>query len=295
MNTLQTLDVFLRVAQMKSFTKAADSLGLSRATVSRLVAGLEESLGKPLLIRTTRRVALTDAGQDFYERAERLSYAAQELLAPADDNAPLSGLLRIAATPGLAEFFLGQVVENFACMHPLLSIELRIEATPVDLVATATDLAFSVANTPTDDAVVLGRCSSWLCASPEYLEKAGLPTTPEALVNHDLVVQPWVDIWTMANAAGETRRVKLKSRLKFSSVNLVIAAVKRGRGIGLLPNIAAAQEVAANRLVRLLPDWSFPESKIFIRRAPGRIAHRAAEAFVAFVKSQPSRSKIEKR
>ncbi len=286
MNTLQTLEVFLRTAQMKSFTKAAESLGLSRATVSRLVAGLEAAVGKPLLIRTTRRVALTDAGRDFCERAERLARDAQALLTPADDDAPLAGVLRIAATPGLAEFFLGEAAEAFADVHPRLAMDVRIEAAPVDLVATATDLAFSVTSLPTDDAVVLGRCSSWLCASPAYLEKAGLPETPEALVSHSIVSQPWPEVWTMANAAGDTRRVKAAGRLKFSGVSLAIAAVKRGRGIGLLPDIAAEPEVAVGRLARVLPDWSFPESKIVVRRAPGRVAHRAAEAFVDFVKAR---------
>jgi len=282
MNTLQTLEVFLRTAQMKSFTKAAESLGLSRATVSRLVAGLEAAVGKPLLIRTTRRVALTDAGRDFCERAERLARDAQALLTPADDDAPLAGVLRIAATPGLAEFFLGEAAEAFADVHPQLALDVRIEAAPVDLVAT--DLAFSVTNLPTEDAVVLGRCSSWLCASPAYLEKAGLPEAPEALASHNIVSQPWPEVWTMVNAAGDTRRVKAAGRLKFSGVSLAIAAVKRGRGIGLLPDIAAEPEVTAGRLARVLPEWSFPESKIVVRRAPGRVAHRTAEAFVDFVK-----------
>ncbi len=286
MNTLQTLEVFLRTAQMKSFTKAAESLGLSRATVSRLVAGLEAAVGKPLLIRTTRRVALTDAGRDFCERAERLARDAQALLAPAKDDAPLSGVLRMAATPGLAEFFLGEAAEDFLDEHPQLVLDVRIEAAPVDLVATATDLAFSVTSIPVEDAVVLGRCSSWLCAAPAYLEKAGRPKAPEELVNCAVVAQPWPDVWTMANAAGDTRRVKVEGRLKFSGVSLAIAAVKRGRGIGLLPDIAAEPEVAAGQLERVLPDWSFPDSKIVVRRAPGRVAHRAAEAFVAFVKAR---------
>ena len=284
MNTLQTLEIFLRTAQMKSFTKAAESLGLSRATVSRSVAALEDAVGKPLLVRTTRCVALTEVGRSFCEQAERLSRDAEALLTPADVDAPLAGSLRLASTPGLAEFFLGEAAEVFTDEYPGMSLDVRIEPAPVDLVATATDLAFLVTSVPPEDAVVLGRCSSWLCAAPAYLEKAGIPEAPEMLSLHALVAQPGSEVWTMANQDGETRRVKATGRLTFSGVSLVIAAVKRARGIGLLPDIAAEPEVAAGRLVRVLPEWHFPESHLVVRRAPGRVAHRAAEAFVAFVK-----------
>lgn len=292
MNALQTLDAFLRTAQLKSFTRAAESLGLSRATVSRLVTTLENEVGQQLLFRTTRRVELTEAGKDFVLRAEKLSEAAEALFARTTADTPLTGCLRIASSPGLATFILGEAVERFARRHPLLSLELRSAPESVDLVATATDLDFRVG--VTDERLQpLGVCRSVLCAAPGYLKEAGVPKTPEELCSRSLVVQPYPSVWTFAAADGSTRRIPAVGRLKFSDVGLALAAVCRGCGIGLLPDIAVMPRIDAGELQPLLPQWQTPAAVIGVRTAPSRIVNRAAAAFKAFVKSQLGNGSVQ--
>lgn len=105
MNALQTLDAFLRTAQLKSFTRAAESLGLSRATVSRLVTTLENEVGQQLLFRTTRRVELTEAGKDFVLRAEKLSEAAEALFARTTADTPLTGGAEDCVVAGVGDIY----------------------------------------------------------------------------------------------------------------------------------------------------------------------------------------------
>ena len=293
MNALQTLDAFLRTAQLKSFTRAAESLGLSRATVSRLVTTLENEVGQQLLFRTTRRVELTEAGKDFVLRAEKLSEAAEALFARTTADTPLTGCLRIASSPGLATFILGEAVERFARRHPLLSLELRSAPESVDLVATATDLDFRV-GAADENLESLGLCRSVLCAAPGYLKNTGEPKTPEELSSRALVVQPYPSVWTFAAPDGSTRRIPAVGRLKFSDVGLALAAVCRGCGIGLLPDIAVMPRIDAGELQPLLQQWQTPAAVIGVRAAPSRIVNPAAAAFTAFVKSQLGNGSVQK-
>ncbi len=292
MNALQTLDAFLRTAQLKSFTRAAESLGLSRATVSRLVTTLENEVGQQLLFRTTRRVELTEAGKAFVCRAEKLSEAAEALFARTTADAPLTGSLRIASSPGLATFILGEAVERFARRHPQLAVELHSAPEAVDLVATATDLDFRV-GAADENLESLGLCRSVLCAAPGYLKNTGEPKTPEELSSRALVVQPYPSVWTFAAPDGSTRRIPAVGRLKFSDVGLALAAVCRGCGIGLLPDIAVMPRIDAGELQPLLQQWQTPAAVIGVRTAPSRIVNRAAVAFKAFVKSQLGNGSVQ--
>lgn len=293
MNALQTLDAFLRTAQLKSFTRAAESLGLSRATVSRLVTTLENEVGQQLLFRTTRRVELTEAGKAFVCRAEKLSEAAEALFARTTADAPLTGSLRIASSPGLATFILGEAVERFARRHPQLAVELHSAPEAVDLVATATDLDFRV-GAADENLESLGLCRSVLCAAPGYLKNTGEPKTPEELSSRALVVQPYPSVWTFAAPDGSTRRIPAVGRLKFSDVGLALAAVCRGCGIGLLPDIAVMPRIDAGELQPLLQQWQTPAAVIGVRAAPSRIVNPAAAAFTAFVKSQLGNGSVQK-
>lgn len=292
MNALQTLDAFLRTAQLKSFTRAAESLGLSRATVSRLVTTLENEVGQQLLFRTTRRVELTEAGKAFVCRAEKLSEAAEALFARTTADAPLTGSLRIASSPGLATFILGETVERFARRHPQLAVELHSAPEAVDLVATATDLDYRV-GAADENLESLGLCRSVLCAAPGYLKNTGEPKTPEELSSRALVVQPYPTVWTFAAPDGSTRRIPAVGRLKFSDVGLALAAVCRGCGIGLLPDIAVMPRIDAGELQPLLQQWQTPAAVIGVRTAPSRIVNRAAVAFKAFAKSQLGNGSVQ--
>ena len=253
-------------------------MGLSRATVSRLVTTLENEVGQQLLFRTTRRVELTEAGKAFVCRAEKLSEAAEALFARTTADAPLTGSLRIASSPGLATFILGEAVERFARRHPQLAVELHSAPEAVDLVATATDLDFRV-GAADENLESLGLCRSVLCAAPGYLKNTGEPKTPEELSSRALVVQPYPSVWTFAAPDGSTRRIPAVGRLKFSDVGLALAAVCRGCGIGLLPDIAVMPRIDAGELQPLLQQWQTPAAVIGVRTAPSRIVNRAAVAF----------------
>ena len=283
--SLRGLEAFLRVAELKSFTRAAESLGLSRASMTRLVSDLEERAGAPLLMRTTRHVELTDGGKAFFERASRIMEETQALFAPKDREAPLAGELRVACSQGLADFFLAARAEAFLEEHPGLSIDFRVVERADSLVAERIDAAFEVTGSPAGDALVIGRCGSVLCASPDCLSRSGRPRDPAELAAgvFELIGQPYPAVWTFARA-GETRRVAPAGRLRFSSARLALGAVLRGRGIGLLPDLDAAPHLQSGELEALLPEWRTPESLIAARVPASKFRNRAAEAFIAFAK-----------
>lgn len=282
--SLRAIEVFLRVAELKSFTKAAESLGLSRASATRLVNELEARTGASLLARTTRHVALTPAGAAFREEAARILGELEGLLLQNTPGTPLTGTLRVACSPGLADFYLGERLEAFLALHPRLSVELRISEHVPQLVAARIDLAFEVTGTPEPSDLVIGRCESVLCASPALLEGTGTPEAPEDLASIPLIAQPYPANWIFAKA-GETRRITPKARLLLPSARLTLAAALRGRGAALLPDLAVAPCLADGRLARLLPEWRTPASLLVARLAPSPVPDRGAMALIDFVKA----------
>lgn len=268
MENLADIAVFVKVVEKGSFTKAADELELSKAVVSKYLTRLEERLGARLLHRTTRRLALTEAGSALFEQSrlalERIEEA-QAALARFQD-AP-RGRLVVSAPTAFGVLQLGCVLPAFLERHPGITLDIRLDDRFVNLVAEGFDLAVRVGRL-TDSTLVarkLAPSRQVAVASPEYLRRHGVPKVPEDLATHNCFVYTLTtggNVWRFSKG-GEEVRVPVTGNLRLNNGLLERDAAERGAGIAMLPTFYVGPLVAAKKLVVVLPDWKPPELGIY--------------------------------
>lgn len=258
---LNDIVVFTKVAETKSFTGAAEQLGLPKSTVSRKLAQLEERLGVRLVQRTTRKLALTEIGEAYYERAARIVadlHAAEQVVT--DMQATPRGRLRVTAPIDLSTRYLGAIIANFIADHPDITVELDATDRIVDLIEDGYDVAVRFGQLPESTLIArkLTAFDGYLCASPAYLAKRGTPTSVEELDDHDKVLflpNSRSTGWTLTN--GE-QTYELGRPARFSSNNLgaVRDVVLAGGGISVMTEFMVACDVREGRIVQVLPGWT---------------------------------------
>lgn len=291
---LNALRVFAAVADAGGITAGAELLGLSKARVSIELARLESALGVSLFTRTTRRVALTDAGQALYAQAVPSLRDLQDALAQAQAGqgaAVLTGLLRISATVDHASQSLAPIVAGFAAQHPHLQVELRSSDRVADIVKEGIDVAVRMGwlRDSTLRATKLGDFEQHVVASPAYLRQHGTPAVPEDLARHEWValsVLPTPLTWTFTGARGRQCTVRMAGRLRCDSAAAARALLQAGAGVGVLDSYSAAQAVASGSLVRLLPRWRLPSGGVHAVYAPGRHVQAKVRAFIDYYAQQ---------
>jgi DNA-binding transcriptional LysR family regulator len=257
---LNDIVVFTKVVETKSFTGAADALGLPKSTVSRKLAQLEERLGVRLVQRTTRKLALTEIGEAYYERCSRIvaDIAAAEQLVTDMQSTP-RGRLRVTASVDFSTRFLGEIVAEFLAQHPEINVELEATDRVVDLIEDGFDLAVRFGQMPESTLIARKLCNLHLilCASPAYLARRGAPQTVEELDEHDHVLFTPMSrnqTWTLANgdASYEFGR---PARLATNNYGAVVDVARAGGGIALISEFMVTEEIQNGQLVRVLPDW----------------------------------------
>jgi DNA-binding transcriptional LysR family regulator len=258
---LNDIVVFTKVVETRSFTGAAEQLGLPKSTVSRKLAQLEERLGVRLVQRTTRKLALTEIGEMYYERAARIVadlHAAEQVVM--DMQQSPRGRLRVTAPIDLSALFLGRIIADFSVAHPEVYVELDGTDRVVDLIEENFDLGIRFGPLPESTLIAkkLGTIQSVLCAAPEYLAKHKAPTTVEELDDLDKVLftpSARTQSWTLTHG---DQTYEIARPAKFSSNNIMAVhdAVLAGLGISVLSEFVVACDLHEGRLVRLLPDWS---------------------------------------
>lgn len=259
---LNRLVVFAAVVEAGSLTAAAQRLGLAKTMVSTHMQRLEAELGTALIVRTTRRLNLTDAGRTLYETSrEFLRAAAEALAAIAATSGPLRGSLRVGAPIDYGALVVAPALVALRREHPALDVELICGDQYVDLVAERIDVAIRLGNLKDSShrAVRLGEYKRWLVASPEFIGMWGMPASPEALsaLTHvGLSTLPHPHTLALQRADGEKRRVRCDDVFSTNTATACRAATLAGGGFGLLTEFAAGEDVAAGRLVRLLPEWA---------------------------------------
>jgi DNA-binding transcriptional LysR family regulator len=258
---LNDIVVFTKVVETKSFTGAAEQLGLPKSTVSRKLAQLEERLGVRLVQRTTRKLALTDIGQAYYERCARIvaDVAAAEQLVTDMQSTP-RGRLRMTAPVDLSMRYLGLIVADFLAIHSDINIELEASDRIVDLIEEGFDLAVRFGTLPESTLIARRLCSisAVMCASPAYLAKRGTPTTIEELDEHDRVLftpSPRTQSWTMTHG-DQIYEFGRPARFASNNVGACYEAVASGAGIALLTDFIVARDCERGTLVYVLPDWA---------------------------------------
>ena len=235
LSALHDMALFVEVARTGNFSRASTKLGVPGATLSRRIAAMERQFGVRLLDRTTRKVALSDAGQRYFERCAHLvdeARLAQEALSETV-NRPV-GHVRVSMPVDLGLTFIGPLLPDFARQYPGISLDLDLSPRFSDLVAEHVDVAIRLGEVAGDQLVVrrLGSIEQFLFASPGYLALHGHPEQPADLVEHACI--------TTASTQQASQWL-----------------AERGMGIAGLSNKLAREAVSAERLVRVLPGWSF--------------------------------------
>src|SRR5688572_843168 len=260
MDDFQAMRAFSRVAELGSFTRAADELGLSRAMVSTHVRRLERRFGLRLLNRTTRKVAVTPAGADYLGHCRRVFAelaAAEETLRRGKEQP--TGRLRVDVPGSFGRHILLPALPDFLARYPAIDLDLRFNERVVDIVREGVDLAVR-AGTVADPDVVAHRVSGsrWItCASPLYLARHGRPHTIDDLAQHVLIgsipsgsTQPRP--WIFAN--DELPSAELRFRMTVNEAEAVMLAAARGVGITQTMDLLAARELVDGNLVTVLTE-----------------------------------------
>jgi len=270
---LNLVTAFVRVVEQQSFTSAAKALGLPKSSVSRRVTELEEELGVQLLHRTTRKLALTEAGRSYFEQAER---ALTELQAAAESATGMDtearGIVRVTAPVDIGVMGLADIVTEFVRAYPDIHVELSLSSKVVDLVAEGFDIGIR-AGKSRDASLVsrrVGNSALGLYASPEYLSARGKPQTLAELPDHDCVLfrgKYGKAVWRLDGPDGEASSVEVHGRVNVDEMLFVRQAVGIGLGIGLLPTIviATCKRVGSlDPIERILPEFSMGGAEVAV-------------------------------
>lgn len=259
MDRLTAMRVFVEIVDRGSISAAADALDMSRAMASRYLEDLERWLGARVLHRTTRKLALSDAGERALKSCREMLALADDVLAQASQEGEIRGRLRITSSPSFAQAQLTTAVVDFQQLHPLVEIDLLMVDRTVDLVEDRIDLAIRLSNR-VDEALVARRlavCHSVLCASPAYLARAGVPLTPQDLGAHRCVVHStgFAPAYKL-RLGDETTTVSAHTVLTANETSIVRAGALAGAGIAMLPTYYVTEALACNTLQVVLPAYA---------------------------------------
>jgi DNA-binding transcriptional LysR family regulator len=277
---LQQLRIFSRVVERGSLTRAAADLRLSQPTVSKQLAQLERSLGVALVLRTTRTLTVTDAGQRFYARCRTMLETWDEAATELGEGAQLKGTLRVHGPVVLGELFLGPIAVAFQRAHPQVRCELTFLDGFVDLVAERADLALRLGAIE-DPSIVrkkLGAMRRLLVASPSYLRRTGVPRRPAELSRH-----AWVRFSGLAG--GDTQQVGsalIGFTPTFVANNAVVlkGALLGGLGVGLVTQWLVERELKSGRLVEVLPQHPVRDLDVSVVLPSPRFVPARVRAFI---------------
>jgi len=274
MPDMEAMAIFAKVVETRGISSAAADLGLSAPTISKALTRLEQRLGCRLLNRTSRRLALTDAGRDLAERAGRLLADAEaaEMALMAQSATP-RGAVRLAAPMSFGVREVAPILPEFLAAYPEVSIDLHLDDALVDIIGDGFDIALRIGAMP--DSSLLARRLAPIpgvtAAAPSYLDGHGRPSHPADLADHDCFAYAYLrtrDLWHFANAAGETVTVKPSGRLRVNNGDAVLPAAIAGLGITALPGFLAREALADGRLEQVLADWHAMQSSLFLVTPP---------------------------
>jgi DNA-binding transcriptional LysR family regulator len=287
------LNAFVAVAEQASFTKAARQLGLSPPTLSQTIRALEERLGVRLLNRTTRSVALTQAGELLLARLRPLLddfEAAVESLNTFRDNP--AGRLRITVPPPVASFVIAPLLARFVARYPDIVLEISVDSTMVDIVPGRFDAGIRVGRRVARDMIavrITGDIRSIVVASPDYLARHPVPRTPADLEAHNCIRVRFpsgeFSPWEFAKD-GERLELEVDGSVIVNEAELAIRAALDGIGVLAILDDYVAPMIADGRLVQLLTDWMPPPSDGFFLYYPSRRQNPAAlQVLIDFLRS----------
>lgn len=297
MDKLQSMNTFIRVVESGSFSAVAREKQTTQSHVSKQVAALERELGAKLLSRTTRSLALTEAGERYFTQARRLvAEIAEAEMALHEGEQKLNGWLRVAASVGYGRLKLLPLIKSFLTAHPNVKIDLRLNDGFVDLVEEGIDVAVRIGELADSSLVArrIGTTQRVLIASRGYLRSLpkGLkaPKVPQDLERHNCIVYSELatqNVWTFTAGPGAAVKegtqvtVRAQGNLQTNSSEVIRASVLSGMGIGYSPTWLFEEELASAELRVLLPDWPAPSLPIHLVSPLQRRESAKVQAFAA--------------
>ncbi|OWY31979.1 LysR family transcriptional regulator [Herbaspirillum aquaticum] len=289
MDRLALMETYVCTVETGSFSAAARRLEVGQPAVSKAIAQLEERLQARLLLRSTRGLTPTEAGQAYYESAKRAIAMADE----ADSvvrgvSADLVGKLRVSAAVTFTRLHVIPHIKRFMEHHPQLEIEVVLDDRHIDLLENGIDIALRMGNlgdsSMTARRVATGR--RMVVATPAYLAQRGVPQKPADLVHHEAVVYlsdaGGATTWSFERDSAEVS-VTVSGHLRVSAAEGVRAAVCADVGVAIVSEWMFAPELARGTVCQLLPEWSLPTIDVWALYPSGRLASAKARAFAAFV------------
>ena len=289
MDRLMAMQVFVRVVETGSFSKAAQEFATTQPTVTKMVSATEARLKVRLLNRNTRGVSVTESGALFFEKCKSITREAEE----AENIASLrqnqtQGLLRIGTSVAFGRRVVVPLALDFMAQHPQVQLDLSFEDRYSDLVAQGIDVAIRMGKLADSSlgARFLG-VNPWLIvAAPKYLRKHGTPRTTADLPNHAALIYSSVlgdDIWRLTTPGGKIVTVPVAGRLRSNNLSAVLAATRNGLGLAAMPRYVAADSLASGQVVEVLKDHVLPEQEIHAVFPSPKLVPGKVSAFVAYL------------
>lgn len=292
---LEGLAIFARVAEFRSFSRAAEELKLSKATVSKAVGRIEARLGARLFNRTSRRLALTEAGLALATRAAAMLAEGEAAESEALSGAAAPrGLVRLAAPMSFGVLYVAPLLPDFFRAHPGISIDLHLSDAQADLIGGGFDAAIRIAALPDSSLMARRLCDMpiHLVAAPSYLKAHGRPRHPLQLAEHaglGYSYQLTPDTWRFHNRNGESASVRPSGPLRVNNGEAMLPSLIAGMGIGVLPQFIVRDALARKELEIVLPDWSLPVSAVYWLTPPGGPRPKRVETLADFFANRLAR------
>ena len=289
MDQFAAMATFVRVVEAGSLSGAARSAQSSLTSVSRQVAALEAHFGVQLLLRTTRRLSLTDDGRLFYDRAKSILGELKEVeLALSSGQRQPSGRLRVSAPTLMGRLLIAPLLPEFLRCNPSLSVDLLLVDRAVDLIEEDIHVSLRVGRLPDSQLVMrkLGDLRMILCASPGYLQCRGVPQTPGDLAGHDCLVfsdTPGAGEWRFMEGGTTRCKIRVPARLWANNLDALVSAAKEGAGIARVPSWQVAAEVETGRLQPILTAHAQPPTPVHLLFQLSRLASPKTRMFVDYL------------
>lgn len=287
MDTLFSLKVFQQIVECASFTRAAESLGISTAMASKHLHHLEKHLGIRLMQRNSRRLSLTAEGEAYYRQSgEALALLDNAAAAAGGGRETPQGHLRLTAPIWCANPTFAGWMRDYRARYPDVSLDLILDNEMRDLIGDGIDLALRVSRDPAPSLVVrpLFAVRFVLVAAPAWIRRHGLPQTPEDAAAHAAVLPSYTDLSRHpCTRGGETATLALNSALQSNSTLMLRELLLAGSGIGYLPHWLAQDDLAAGRLVQLLPEWELHRVTLHAAYPDRRHLSAKVRSFIDFL------------
>jgi DNA-binding transcriptional LysR family regulator len=288
LNEIRGMVVFTRVVEAGSFSAAAKRLGVSRAVVSYQIKQHEQSLGARLLNRSTRKISLTAAGERYFEKCRKVAHEAEQahsLLLNLKQNAV--GHVSLACPVNIGMRWIVPLAHEFRLKYPDITLNISFSEELSNIIEDGIDLA--VRSGPLTDsdlhAVKLTVSYRYICASPQFLIKYGLPKSPSDLTHYEWVVYKRHNQSVTLSKGNITHEVSIKGPIHTNSAAARLQFALKDHGLALLPDFDAQPEIDAGRLIRLFPDYSLPELELFAVFPKGSTTAKATRLLLDMLKA----------